>query len=136
MRIIPSLEALRILKSKTLTSFIRKSSPWLFDDDYDAESMGYTFVLSGDDKILMQKICIVPHIPFEESEYRESMTIDLSVFSEWEYANRDEMTGYYQAVAVVGSVYGANIFMSEDFVSSIPGLKTRLHLLMESGHVE
>lgn len=136
MRIIPCLEALETLKDKQLANFIREKSPWLSSDGWSAEDGGYTFVLSSLDAVLMQRLCIVPHIPFDNTEYREIMTIEFSSFDTWEYANKDEATGYYQAVAVVGSVFGANIFMSEDFVASIPGLKQRLEKLLEGHHVE
>lgn len=136
MKIIPSLSSLVTVEDKDLADFIRDKSPWLFDDDYDAETMGYTFVLSGHDNILVRELCIVPHIAFDETEYREEMTIDFSTFDQWEYANRDEATGYYQAVLVIGSVYGANIIMSADFVRSITGLQERLNSLLEDNHVE
>ena len=131
MRIIPSLEALNSLKNIPLVDFIKESSPWLQTEDWDAESMGYTFILSEQDSILMRTLCIVPHAPFDDQEYRQQMTIDLSTYNEWEHATYDSKTKYYQAVTVVGSVYGANIFMSESFVKSIPNLKQTLEQLIE-----
>ena len=132
MKIIPSLAALETLEDKDLVQFIRNQSLWLEEHEYNSEELGYTFILSGiSDAFLHQHLCLVPHAGFDDP-YRQQMTIDLSVFDSWEYATRDTVTGYYQAVLVISSNgYGANLIMSAEFVRSIKGLQDRLHQLLE-----
>jgi hypothetical protein len=59
-----------------LATFILESCPWIAEG-WDPESMSYVFLLDEKDN---HKICTVPHIPEDETAYRESMTIDLATF--------------------------------------------------------
>jgi hypothetical protein len=122
MKTIASIGELLSLPSD-LTVFILSSCPWM-SEPWDAESIGYVFVLDDDDN---HEVCTVPHI--EESSY---LTIDLETFDLWEApAILDTETGYWNVVAILGQEYGCTLFMSSGFVESIPELHRRLQELRD-----
>jgi hypothetical protein len=87
-------------------------------------------VLDDSDIHEMSTICTVPHI--DENDYRAAMTIDLATFDLWEApAIYDEVTGYWNIVAILGEEYGCTLFLSSGFVSSIPELQQRLNGIKE-----
>lgn len=134
MEVISDIQELEIVDDENLRQFIIESSPWLLEEDNDAEIIGYTFILSADDKNLIKKVCINPSATVDSKNHRAVLALDLSFYDEWEYSNYDPETEFYQAVCVVSSVFGANLYMSLEFVKSINGLKERLdNLLPQEG---
>ena len=125
MRIIPNIEALNLVEDDALVEFIKESSPWLAEG-FDSETVGYVFILYEEDSFIMTKVYCVPHLPFANEDYREIMTIDLTTFEDWEYVMYNKKSKYYQALAIFGSDYGADLYMSESFVSAVPNLKNIL----------
>ena len=110
--------------------FIMESCPWMAEE-WQPENIGYVFVLDDRDINEVSSICTVPHI--EESEYRESMSIDLATFDLWETpAVYDEVTGYWNVVAILGEEYGCTVFLSSGFVASIPSLQDRIKAIHHS----
>jgi hypothetical protein len=78
MKTIASIRDLLRLQSD-LTMFILTECPWMAEP-WEAESIGYVFVLDDQDVQKVSSICTVPHI--EEND-REAMTIDLKTFDLW-----------------------------------------------------
>lgn len=119
MKTISSIKGLTVLEP-ALVKFILGSCPWIAEE-WDAEEIGFVFVLEDSDKVT--SVCTVPRIP----DYRESMTIDLATFDLWEApAYHDPTTGYWNVVAILGQEYGCALLMSSGFVESIPALHERL----------
>lgn len=109
-----------------LGKFIRKVSPWL-EEHWDAEECGYIFIIDDDDVGVVKSVFTAPHITNPDEVYTEVMTIDLESFDYWEEPSfEDDVTGYWNVVAVLGADYGCSVFMSPDFVKSIPKLHRRL----------
>jgi hypothetical protein len=120
MKTIGSIMEVLSLQSN-LAMFIMSSCPWMAEQ-WEAENMGYIFVLDDNDN---HEVCIVPHV--EDSYYREAMTIDLETFDLWEApAYQDTTTGYWNVVAILGQEYGCTLFLSSGFAESIPALHQRL----------
>jgi hypothetical protein len=109
--------------------FILESYPWMAEQ-WQPENIGYVFVFDDRDINEVSSICTVPHI--EESDYRAAMTIDLATFDLWEApAIYDEVTEYWNVVAILGEEYGCALFLSAGFVASIPALHQRLNNIKE-----
>ncbi len=125
MKTITSIKGLTDLEPDLL-KFILASCPWIAEE-WDPETTGYVFLLDDTDSHKATSICAVPNIPEDETDYRESMTIDLATFDLWELpAYHDIATGYWNVVAILGQEYGCALFMSNGFVESIPALHERL----------
>lgn len=100
-----------------LAKFIREACPWM-DESWDPVSIGYVFVLDDDD------IGTTTINPIPKENY---LHIDLVTFDFWEApAFYDSVTGYWNVVAILGQEFGCVLFMSDEFVDSIPELKRRL----------
>ena len=128
MKTIGSISELLSLPGD-LRMFILESCPWIAED-WQPENIGYVFLLDDRDINEVSSICTVPHI--EESDYRAAMTINLATFDLWETpAIYDEVTGYWNVVAVLGEEYGCAVFLSSGFVASIPPLQERLQTTQE-----
>ena len=124
MNIIDGIKGVTDLEPDLL-KFILGSCPWIAEG-WDPESTGFVFLLDDTDSHKITSICTVPHIPDSETNYRESMAIDLATFDLWEApAYHDVATGYWNVVAILGQEYGCAIFMSDGFVESIPALYAR-----------
>ena len=120
MKVIGSISEVLSLPGD-LGMFILESCPWMAED-WEPEIIGYVFVLDDRDINEVSSICTVPHI-----EDRESTTIDLATFDLWETPSiYDEVTGYWNVVAILGEEYGCAVFLSSGFVASIPSLQERL----------
>jgi hypothetical protein len=123
MKTIGSISEVLHLESN-LRMFILESCPWMAEQ-WEPENIGYVFVLDDRDIGEVSAICTVPHI--EECDYRAVMTIDLANFELWEVpAIYDPTTKYWNVVAILGEEYGCTLFMSSEFVASIPELHQRL----------
>jgi hypothetical protein len=123
MKTIGSISEVLHLESN-LRMFILESCPWMAEQ-WEPENIGYVFVLDDRDIGEVSTICTVPHI--EECDYRAVMTIDLANFELWEVpAIYDPTTKYWNVVAILGEEYGCTLFMSSEFVASIPELHQRL----------
>jgi hypothetical protein len=128
MKTIGSIGEMLNLNSD-LTMFILESCPWM-TEQWGPENIGYVFVLNDRDIREVSAICTVPHI--EECDYRAAMTIDLPTFDLWEApAIFDEVTGYWNVVAILGEEYGCTLFLSSGFVASIPELYQKLSNIKE-----
>jgi hypothetical protein len=112
-----------------LGMFILESCPWMAEQ-WEPENIGYVFVLDDRDIREVSAICTVPHV--KERDYRAAMTIDLATFELWEApAIYDPTTKYWNVVAILGEEYGCTLFMSTEFVASIPSLQERLQTIQE-----
>lgn len=110
-----------------LAKFIMYSCPWIAGD-WNAEEIGFVFVLEDSDKIT--SVCAVPHIL--DTDYRDLMTINLESYDLWESpAFYDEDAGYWSVVALFGQEYGCVLFLSDGFVRSIPALHANLQDIKE-----
>ena len=128
MKTIGSIKEVLKLQSD-LSIFILKSCPWLAEQ-WEPESIGYVFVLDEGDVGEVSAICTVPHV--RERDYREAMIIDLANFELWEVpAIYDPDTQYWNVVAILGEEYGCTVFLSSEFVASIPSLQERLQTIQE-----
>ena len=129
MKTISSIREVLSLNND-LSWFIMESSPWMAGQ-WEPESIGYVFVLDDRDIHEVSAICTAPHI--DESDYRAAMTIELATFDLWEApAIYDETTGYWNVVAILGEEYGCTLFMSTEFVASIPALHQRLKSIIHT----
>jgi len=127
MKTIGSISGLLNLNSD-LSMFILAVCPWMAEQ-WESETMGYVFVLDDNDS---NEVCTVPHIPENDDGYRKAMTIDLATFDLWEApAIYNDVTGYWNVVAILGQEYGCTLFLSSGFVSSIPALQQRLNSIRE-----
>lgn len=132
MKTICNLRALASL-SEDLVKFIKRISPWI-QDEWDPQAIGYIFVLNLEDAYLQKTICTVPHAPFDDIQYIASMTIDLETYDLWESPSYfDEVSGYWNVVAILGGDYGCSLFMSAEFVHSLPRLHQTLKDLQHIG---
>ena len=107
---------------RDLGMFILESCPWMAEP-WEPERIGYVFLLDERDINEVSTISAVPHI--EE-------TIDLATFDLWEApAIYDHATGYWNLVAILGQEYGCTVFLSSEFVASIPSLQERLQAMQQ-----
>lgn len=130
MKTIGNIKELLTLESD-LTMFILESCPWL-REEWIPESLGYLFVLDSNDIQQVTSVITTPHLIGSDDNYIEQMTIDLERFDYWEKpAIYDQATGYWNVVAILGEEYGCTLFMSSDYVESIPALQQRLNLISQ-----
>jgi hypothetical protein len=123
MKIIGSVRELRTL-NRDLTMFIFETCPWM-RDGWDPTEIGYLFILDENDINEQITIDTVPHE--DDQEYIDSMMIDLKTFDLWEHPSiQDEKTGYWNVVAIIAGEYGCGVFLSPEYVQSIPDLQQRL----------
>lgn len=115
-----------------LTIFILSSCPWIAEG-WDPESTGFVFLLDDDDSHKITSVCTVLHIDESDTDYRESMTIDLATFDLWEAPAYYDAptTDYWNVVAILGQEYGCSLFMSSGFVESITALHSRMQDIKE-----